>query len=104
MAAIQQWLGAEEEGGQEGEGVYGELQMEGVPAAAASAAGARLGAQGPGAAACGVPQAVVIKPQGTGCGHGIEFFFRDPTPCPRDTAAKVRAGVGAGAGAGRGLG
>lgn len=25
-------------------------------------------------------QPVVIKPQGTGCGHGIEFFFGDETP------------------------
>ena len=31
---------------------------------------------------------VVIKPQGTGCGHGIEFFFAD------ETRAEIEAKVG----------
>lgn len=67
VAAIQQWLGAGGQEGQQGEqqdehGVYGELQMDGVPTAAA-AAGGSLAPQGHGTAACGVPQAVVIKPQ-----------------------------------------
>ena len=38
-------------------------------------------------------QPCVIKPQGTGCGHGIEFFFGDETE--QEVAAKVDTALNA---------
>lgn len=35
------------------------------------------------------PRPAVIKPQGTGCGHGIEFFFRSADPAAESVATKV---------------